>query len=52
MKINKKGVMIQTLVGWIIAITVLAVIVILAIVLKDELSGMAGFIKNLFRFGR
>jgi len=48
---EKKGVMIKTLVGWIIAITVLAVIVILAIVLKEELGGMAGFIKNMFRFG-
>jgi len=48
---SKKGVAIESLVWWIIGIAVLAVIIILAIVLKDKLWDLGGYLKNLFRGG-
>jgi hypothetical protein len=49
-KIGKKGVAIEGLVWWVIAIAVLVIMIILAIVLKDELGNMGSYLKNLFRF--
>ena len=49
-KRNKKGVAIEGLVWWVIAIAVLAVMVILAVVLREKLADLGGYIKNLFRF--
>jgi len=48
---SKKGVALESLVWWIIAIAVLVVMIILAVVLKDKLMSLGGYIKNLFRFG-
>ena len=50
MKKNKKGVVIQTLVWWVIGIAVLVILVILAIVLKDKLADLGSYIKNALRF--
>jgi len=50
-KRNKKAVAIEGLVWWVIAIAVLAIMIILAVVLKDKLVSLGGYIKNLFRFG-
>ncbi len=47
---NKKGVAIEGLVWWVIAIAVLVIMIVLAVVLKDKLGGIGTFIKNLFRF--
>jgi len=47
---NKKAIAIEGLVWWIIAIAVLAIIIVLAVVLKDKLFDLGGYIKNLFRF--
>ena len=49
---DKKAVAIEGLVWWLIAIAVLAIMVILAVVLKDKLAGIGIYLKNLFRFGR
>jgi len=49
---SKKGVAIEGLVWWLIGVAVLVIMVILAIVLKDKLGDIGGYIKNLFRFGR
>ncbi len=51
-KCDKKGVAIENLVWWIIAVAVLVVMIILAVVLKGKLGGIGSYIKNLFRFGR
>ena len=48
---NKKGVAIDSLVWWIIAIAVLVVMAILAVVLRDKLWGLGGYIKDLFGGG-
>lgn len=45
---GKKGVMNSTLIGWLIAVAVLALLIIFAVLLKDKLIGMIGYIKNLF----
>ena len=47
---NKKGVAIESLVWWVIAIAVLVIMIVLAVVLKDKLAGLGSYIKNLFRF--
>ncbi|MDD5191838.1 MAG: hypothetical protein PHH54_04150 [Candidatus Nanoarchaeia archaeon] len=49
-KEDKKGIAIEGLVWWIIAVAVLVIIVILAVVLRDKLGGIAGYLKSLFRF--
>jgi len=49
---SKKGVAIEGLVWWLIGVAVLAIMIILAIVLKDKLWGIGSYLKNLFRFGR
>jgi hypothetical protein len=45
---GKKGIAISVLLGWIIGIAILAIILVFAVLLKDQLSGMVGYIKNLF----
>jgi len=47
---NKKGIAIEGLVWWIIAIAVLVIIIVLAVVLKDKLAEIGSYLKNLFRF--
>ena len=47
---GKRAVAIEGLVWWVIAIAVLVIIVILAIVLKDKLGDIGGYLKNIFRF--
>ena len=47
---NKRGIAIEGLVWWIIAIAVLAIMVVLAVVLKDKLGDIGSYIKNIFRF--
>jgi hypothetical protein len=49
---SKKAVAVENLVWWMIAIAVLAIMIILAVVLKDKLWGIGAYIKDLFRFGR
>jgi hypothetical protein len=49
-KFNKKGVAIEGLVWWVIAIAALVIIIILSIVLKDKLGDIGSYLKNLFRF--
>jgi len=51
-KRNKKGVVIDNLVWWIIAIAVLVIILVLAVLLRGKLTGLGDYLKNLFRFGR
>ena len=51
-KTGKKAMAIEGLVWWIIAIAVLAIMILLAVVLKDKLGDIGGYIKNIFRFGR
>jgi len=46
---GKRGIMSSTLLYWIIAVTVLAIILIFTVFLKEELFGMADYVKNLFR---
>ncbi len=46
---NKKGVVIKHLVGWIIAIAVLVIVIILAVILKDKLWELGSYFKGLFR---
>ena len=48
---NKKGVAIESLVWWIIAIAILAIMIVLAVVLKDKLWDLGAYIKNAFRGG-
>jgi len=50
MRMNKKGIAIEGLVWWVIAIAVLVIMVILAVVLKDKLGDIGNYVKNLFRF--
>ena len=47
---NKKAIAIEGLVWWVIAIAVLAIMIILAVVLKDKLLDIGSYIKNIFRF--
>lgn len=49
---NKKGVVINTLVWWIIAIAVLVILLVLAVILKDKLWDIGIYLKNIFRFGK
>ncbi|MEI6731170.1 MAG: hypothetical protein WCK90_00665 [archaeon] len=50
---NKKGdIELETLVWWIIAVVVLAVVVIGFIVLKGNGDGAIQFLKNFVRFGQ
>ena len=49
-RMNKKGIAIEGLVWWVIAVAVLVIMVILSVVLKDKLGDMGSYIKNLFRF--
>jgi len=45
---KKKGVVSSSLVWWIIAIAVLAIMIVLAVVLKDKLWDVGSYIKGLF----
>ena len=45
---DKRGIAISVLLGWIIGIAVLATVLVFAVLLKDQLTGMLGYIKNLF----
>ncbi len=47
---NKKGVAIESLVWWVIAIAVLVIMIVLAVLLKGKLGGIGDYLKNLFRF--
>ena len=49
---NKKGLEMEVLIWWIIALVVLAVIVFASLVLRDKGVGAMDYIKNLFRFGK
>jgi len=46
---EKKGQMWETMIPWIIAITVLVVISVFAYLLRDQLSVLGGRIHNAFR---
>ena len=49
---NKKGIEME-MIGWyVMAIAVLIILVVGAIVLKGKGTGAIAFVKNLFRFGR
>lgn len=48
-KEGKKAVMNSTLIGWLIAITVLVIIIIFAVFLKDKLFSLGDYIKDMFR---
>ncbi|MDO8517626.1 MAG: hypothetical protein Q7S33_05890 [Nanoarchaeota archaeon] len=48
---NKKGIEMETLAYWIIAIVILAVIVMGYLILKSKDISAITYIKNLFRFG-
>lgn len=50
-KIGKKAIAIEGLVWWVIGIAVLVIMIVLAVVLKDKLWSIGGYVKNLFRFG-
>jgi len=47
---RKKGVAIEGLVWWIIAIGVLAIVIVFAVVLKSKGLNLIDYIKDLFRF--
>tara|TARA_Y100000034_G_scaffold119304_1_gene160962 strand:- start:1144 stop:1332 length:189 start_codon:yes stop_codon:yes gene_type:complete len=47
---NKKGVAIEGLVWWIIAIAVLVIMIVLAVIFRAKLAGIGAYIKNIFRF--
>ena len=47
---EKKGVAIEGLTWWMIAIAVLVILIILAVVLKDKLAEIGSYLKDLFRF--
>jgi len=49
-KIGKKGVAVESLVWWLIAIAVLVVALVLAFVLREKLFSIGDYLKNLFRF--
>ena len=48
---NKKGIEMEMLAYWIIAIAVLALIVVGYLILKTKNISALDYIKNLFRFG-
>jgi hypothetical protein len=48
---EKRGVAIEGLVWWIIALAVLVVMIILIALLKDKLWEIGSYLKNLLRFG-
>jgi hypothetical protein len=48
-KRNKRAIAIDNLVWWIIGIAVLAIMVVVAIVLKDKLAEIGEYIKTAFR---
>lgn len=48
-KRDKKAIAIDNLVWWIIGIAVLAIMTIVAIVLKDKLAEIGSYIQNIFR---
>jgi len=46
---QKKGVAIEGLVWWVIGIAVLVIMIVLAVVLKDKLWEIGGYMKDVFR---
>jgi len=46
---RKKGIAMENLTWWIIAIAVLAIIVVFSILLRDKLAELAAYIRNIFR---
>ena len=48
---SKRGVLNSTLIYWLIAVVVLAIIIIFSVFLKDKLFALGDYIKNLFRSG-
>jgi hypothetical protein len=51
-KRGKKAVAIDSLIWWIIAISVLVIILITSIIFKDKLMSIGDYLKDLFRFKR
>jgi hypothetical protein len=49
MKMDKKGVVWDTMIPWIIGIAVLAMVLVLAAVFRDKLIYFGDYIKGLFR---
>lgn len=49
---NKRGIEIEMLVWWLIAMVVLVIGIVAFVILKDKGVGGIEYIKNLFRFGR
>ncbi len=45
---EKKGVVVDSLVWWVIAVAVLVIIIVLAVILKDKLWDIGSYIKGLF----
>jgi len=46
---EKKGVAVEGLVWWIIAIAILVIIIIVSVVLKDKLFELKDYFKGLFK---
>lgn len=45
---NKRGQIWGTLIPWIIGISVLVIVIVLSVILKDKLIGFGEYIKNIF----
>ncbi len=50
-KKSKKAIAHSTLIGWLIAITVLVIIIVFSVFLKDKLFALGDQIKTIFRSG-
>jgi len=48
-RVGKKGIIVENLVWWIIAVAVLVIIIVLAVVLKDKLWEIGSYLKGLLR---
>jgi len=46
---RKRGIAMENLTWWLIALAVLAVIVVFSILLRDKLGELAAYIKDIFR---
>lgn len=49
---NKKGIEMQTLVLWIVAVAILIIVIMGYVILTRKDISVIEFVKNLFRFGR
>jgi len=49
MRKDKRGIVISTLLSWVIGIVVLVIVILFAVLLKDKLFDLLGYIGDLFR---